>query len=95
MVTIDKDAYKKILAPKEEDCFPDYHPRYKTARTFAFMPLNHPNRLDPNPVIYYQAKPLPDFASVVVSMQGTRPKVSVWVGGMAPLRHVIQSFFPG
>ena len=69
-VIIDKPTLKKVLAPKEEDCFPDDHPLYKNPRQFAFMPVensNHPDRLDPNPVIDYLAKLLPDFASIVAS----------------------------
>ena len=83
-LAIDKTTYKKILAPKEEDCFPDYHPDYKNTRWFAFMPvlhLNHPSRNQDTAVIYYLAKPLPDFASVVVHTAGAHPHVSVYVDG--------------
>jgi hypothetical protein len=66
------------------DCFPDYHPDYKNTRWFAFMPvphLNHPSRNQETAVIYYLAKPLPDFASVVVKSAGSSPKIAVYVDG--------------
>lgn len=83
-LVIDKTTYKKILAPKEEDCFPDYHPDFKKTRSLAFMPvlhLHHPSRNQDSAVIYYLAKPLPDFASVVVHTAGAQPTVSVFAGG--------------
>ena len=83
-VVIDKISFKNTLAPKQEDCFPDYHPQYKQSRWLAFMPvlnLNHPSRTGTRADIYYLTKPLPDFASVVVKAAGSSPKVSVYVDG--------------
>jgi hypothetical protein len=98
-LVIDKTTYKKILAPKEEDCFPDYHPDFKKTRSVAFMPvlhLNHPSRNQDSAVIYYLAKPLPDFASVVVHTAGANPRVSVAAAGRpVPAHNVLKARVAG
>lgn len=77
-------AFKEILSPKQEVCFPDNHTYYKKARWLSFMAvpnMNHPSRQQGPSTLYYLTKPLPDFASVVVKSTGMPARISVYVDG--------------